>query len=84
MRVQLVRIEGKLDLSNARHDGVDKRLDNHEQRLHRHSSDISLLQAESNHRKGERAGCIASGKLFYSVLGGGLLGIIALLWKAFV
>ena len=69
MRVQLARIEGKMDLSNLRHDQVDKRLDIHEQRLHRHSNDISNLQAAEHHRTGERKGLAMGGRVLWAAVG---------------
>ena len=84
IRIQLVRIEGKMDLSNARHDQVDKRLDNHEQRLHRHSNDISALQSKALISEGKHQGLMTGGRVLWAVIGtilGG--GGIAALMKLF-
>lgn len=78
MRVQLARMEGKLDLSNARHDQVDKRLDNHEQRLHRHSNDISSLQASENLRAGERRGISLTVRMAWALGGSSVVALLAL------
>ena len=79
MRVQLARMEGKLDISNLKHDQVDKRLDNHEQRLHRHSNDISTLQANEHLRTGERKGLATSGRVLWAGIGFVPGAIVALL-----
>lgn len=81
MRVQLARMEGKLDLSNLKHDQTDKRLDNHEQRLHRHANDISTLQAAENLRIGERKGLAFSGRMMWAGIGfvpGAILAVLKL------
>ena len=79
MRVQLARMEGKLDLSNLKHDQTDKRLDNHEQRLHRHANDISTLQANEHRRTGERQGLAMGGKALWAGIGFTPPAIVALL-----
>ena len=79
MRVQLARMEGKLDLSNLKHDQTDKRLDNHEQRLHRHANDISTLQANEHLRNGQRQGLAMGGKAIWAGIGFAPGAVIALL-----
>lgn len=79
--VWLTRIEGKLDLSSLRHDKTDARLDNHEQRLHRHANDISGLQARFHMQDGERKGLALGGKWAWAAVGfipGALMAGIAL------
>lgn len=83
LRVQLARMEGKLDLSNHRHEQHAMDIRDIRETQHRHSNRIQLLEADNHHRKGERAGFITSGKLLHSLIGGGVLGIATLLWKAF-
>ena len=81
MRVQLARMGGKLDLSNARHDQTDRRLDNHETRIHRHSSDISTLQAKALLTEGRSQGLAIGGKLIWAAVGfapGAILAMIKL------
>lgn len=81
VRVQLARMEGKLDLSNMRHDQMDARIKDHEQRLHRHSNDISTLQAKALFSEGKRQGFLTGGKVIWAgtglIFGGG--GIAALM-----
>lgn len=84
VRVQLARMEGKLDLSNMRHDKTDERLNVHEQRLHRHSNDISNLQAKALLHEGERKGLALGGRILWLVGGamaggGGIAGLMKLL-----
>lgn len=76
-------MEGKLDLANERHDQTNKRLDNHEMRLHRHSNDISVLQAESHLKKGERQGFVLSGRILWAAAGMMTSGSVIALFKLF-
>lgn len=83
LKVMLVRMEGKLDLSNMRHDQTDARLKDHETRLHRHSSDISTLQAKAFVNEGKSQGLLTSGKIIWTAVGtmlggGGLAALIRL------
>lgn len=84
MRVMLVRMEGKLDLSNMRHDQTDARLKDHETRLHRHSSDISSLQTKALISEGKRQGLLTGGKIAWTLIGTVLgSGGIAVLMRLF-
>ena len=83
LRVQMARIEGKLDLSNLRHEQTATDIADLRNSHHRISNRVQVLEADNHLRKGERAGFVASGRLFQSIMGGGVLGIAALLWKAF-
>lgn len=69
VRVQLARMEGKLDMGNLRHDQTDQRLNNHEQRLHRHSSDISNLQSANLVRETQTKTLAASGRIVWAGIG---------------
>ena len=79
--VWLTRIEGKLDLSSARHDTTDRRLDNHEQRLHRHSNDISSLQARQHIQDGERKGVAVTIKTLWLAGGATVTAIVVAVLK---
>ena len=68
--IWLTRIEGKMDLSNLRHDQTDAWKVTVDQRLHRHSNDISGLQASEHMRKG-------MGKLIHWVTGGSVVAVVA-------
>jgi hypothetical protein len=69
MRVQLARMEGKLDLSNLRHEQTDAWKVTVDQRLHRHSNDISALQQTEIMRQGERKGISSAGKVLWAATG---------------
>ena len=84
VRVQLARMEGKLDLSNLRHEQTDAWKVTVDQRLHRHSNDISTLQAAEHLRAGERKGIVTSGRLIgWTISGLAGTGLGAALLKAF-
>lgn len=74
--VWLTRIEGKLDLSSLRHNQTDERLNNHEQRLHRHSNDISNLQAANLVRETERKTLAWGSKAIWTCVGAIPMGAI--------
>jgi hypothetical protein len=82
-RVQLTRIEGGINLLNERLGNVKDDVADLRGSHTRLSGRVGVLEADNHLRKGERAGFVASGRLFQSVMGGGVLGIAALLWKAF-
>jgi hypothetical protein len=82
-RVQLTRIEGGINLLNERLGSVKEDVVDLKGSHHRLANRVGVLEADNHLRKGERAGFVASGKLFQWVTGGGVLGTIALLWKAF-
>lgn len=46
IRVQLARMEGKLDLSNLRHDQMDQWKVTVDQRLHRQGNELMVVKAE--------------------------------------
>jgi hypothetical protein len=82
MRVQLARMEGKLDLSNLRHEQTDAWKVTVDQRLHRHGNDIGALQQREMMREGEKQGLGKAGRLAWA--GAGLIpggAIVAALMK---
>lgn len=77
--IWLTRIEGKLDLSNLRHDQTDTRLNNIDQRLHNHSNQITNLQAIEHQRKG----AAITIKVLWALGGSGVVAALALLARSF-
>ena len=78
--VQLVRIEGKLDVTNERLGNVQNDVAELRREQSRHSDRLGILEAEKNRRDGERKGLGIGGKVFLSVasaIGGGS-GVLAL------
>jgi hypothetical protein len=83
MRVQLARIEGKMDLSNLRHDQTEARLMDHDQRLHVHGNRLANIEAREHLREGERKGIAMGGKAIQWLTGGGVVGILAMIARHF-
>lgn len=83
VRVQLARMEGKLDLSNLRHEQTDAWKVTVDQRLHRHSNDISTLQAAEHLRAGERKGVTGTIKVAWAVGGGTVMALGAAIGRHF-
>lgn len=82
--VKLTRMEGKLDLSNLRHDQHDARFGTIEGRLDGHGQRITGLESRETSRDGERRGLVTGGKLIWAISGTGIGGgLVALLMKAF-
>lgn len=82
-RVQLTRIEGTINIVNERLGTLKEDVLDLKQGHHGLSTRVTRLETDNAHKAGERAGFIATGHLIHTLLGGGALGIIALLWKAF-
>lgn len=82
-RVQLTRIEGTINLVNERLGTLKEDVLDLKQGHHHLSKRVSNLETENAHKQGERQGFIGSGRLLLSMMGGGALGIMALLWEAF-
>lgn len=68
VRVQLARMEGKLDLSNLRHDQHDARFSAVEGRLHGHGERISGLEGRERERTGERKSAISIGRAMWATV----------------
>jgi hypothetical protein len=82
--VKLTRMEGKLDLSNLRHDQHDARFGTIEGRLDGHGNRITGLEQRETGRDGERRGLLTGGKLVWALSGTGIGGAaVAVLMKAF-
>lgn len=82
-RVALAEIKGDVRLILSGQETINRDIRDLRETQHRHSNRIQTLEANEHHRKGERSGFIASGKLLHSLVGGGLLGIAALVLKVF-
>jgi hypothetical protein len=82
--VKLTRMEGKLDLSNLRHDQHDARFSAIDGRLNTHGDRISGLESREVGRDGERRGLTMAGRVVWAAVGlvpGG--AIVAVIMKAF-
>lgn len=83
MRVQLARIEGKMDLSNLRHDQSEARLNTIDGRLLNHSNQIGTLQARFHVQDGERKGVTHTVRIMWALGGSGIVGALAMLARHF-
>jgi hypothetical protein len=80
--VKLTRMEGKLDLSNLRHDQTDAWKTIVDNRLTSHGDRIGGLERREIGRDGERKGIIASGKLLLVLAGAAPVAIGAAILRA--
>ena len=80
--VKLTRMEGKLDLSNMRHDQHDTKNATIDNRLNSHSERIGGMEKREAERGGERKGFIASGKLLMVLAGAIPVAAIAAILRA--
>lgn len=83
MRVQLARMEGKLDLSNLRHDQAETRFTTIDQRLGQHGERLTGLEKREVGREGERRGVTSVVKAGYALGGSGIMGLLALVARHF-
>lgn len=67
--VKLTRMEGKLDLSNLRHDQHDQRFSAIDGRLNSHGERISGIEKREAERGGERRGIAISGRVMWAAIG---------------
>jgi hypothetical protein len=84
IRVQLARMEGKLDLGNLRHDQHDGKFVIIDGRLNSHGERITGLEKREVGRDGERKGLTTVGRVAWLAIGsipGG--AIVAALMKLF-
>lgn len=82
--VKLTRMEGKLDLSNLRHDQHDQRFAAFDTRLNSHGERISGIEKREAERGGERRGLALGGRIAWAGIGlipGGV--IVAALMRLF-
>ena len=80
--VKLTRMEGKLDLSNLRHDQHDTRFAGLEGRVNMHGERITGLESREVGRDGERRGMVTSGKLLLLLAGAAPVAIGAAILRA--
>lgn len=80
--VKLTRMEGKLDLSNMRHDQHDERFRAIDGRLNGHGQRIGNLEARDNILVGERQGIGLAAKVLPFLGGGAVMGAVALIARA--
>ena len=83
LRVIMARMEGKLDLSNLRHDQTDTRLTDLTNRVHGHANRIQSIEAREHIRDGERKGIGLVVKGGYILGGSGVMGMLALIARHF-
>lgn len=77
--VKLTRMEGKLDLSNLRHDQHDQRFAALDTRLNSHGDRISGIERREAEHGGERKGLATSGRALWAAIGFTPPAIVALL-----
>ena len=80
--VKLTRMEGKLDLSNLRHDQHDAKFHTIDNRLSGHADRISGLETREVGRDGERKGLATGGRLLWALLGAIPIGLGAAVLRA--
>ena len=84
--IKLTRMEGKLDLSNMRHDQHDARFSAIENRFNSHGERLTGLEGREIGRDGERKGVTTSTKIIWAGfigLAGVLIGVLTLLVRVF-
>lgn len=82
--IKLTRMEGKLDLSNMRHDQHDAKFAAIDMRFNSQGERITGLEGREIGRDGERKGLMLGGKLMWAAVGlipGG--AVVGLLMRAF-
>lgn len=80
--VKLTRMEGKLDLSNMRHDQHDERFRAIDGRLNGHGQRLGTLEARDNILVGERQGIGIAAKVLPFLFGGGIVAVAGLIARA--
>lgn len=67
--VKLTRMEGKLDLSNLRHDQHDVKFAAIDSRINSHGERLSGIERREHERTGERKGLALGGRIVWVVIG---------------
>jgi hypothetical protein len=80
--IKLTRMEGKLDLSNMRHEQHDERFRTIDSRLNSHGTRLGTLEARDNILVGERQGIGIAAKVLPFLFGGAVMAGIALVARA--
>ena len=83
IHVQLVRIEGKLDVTNERLSNVQNEIADIRIVQHRHGDRLGILESDRNVRAGERQGIALGGRILWTIIGAVPVGIGAALLKLF-
>ena len=73
--IKLTRMEGKLDMSNLRHDQHDERFRSLDARISGHGTRIVSLETQRNINDGERKGLALSGKFIWAMVGAVPIGV---------
>ncbi|MES2904586.1 MAG: hypothetical protein V4696_10410 [Pseudomonadota bacterium] len=73
--VKLTRMEGKLDLSNLRHDQHDAKFATIDSRLNSQSERIGGLEKREVGRDGERKGLALGGRVLWALCGAIPIGV---------
>jgi hypothetical protein len=81
--VKLTRMEGKLDLSNLRHDQTDAWKITVDGRLNNHGERIGGLEKREVGRDGERKGLGIAAKALWAAAGAVPIAIVAAIIRAF-
>jgi hypothetical protein len=77
IRVQLARIEGKQDVTNAHLSNVQADIADIRQVQYRHGDRLGILEADRNVRTGERQGLALGGRILWTIIGAVPVGIAA-------
>lgn len=80
--VKLTRMEGKLDLSNMRHDQTEATLRSHDTRISTQGERIGGLESRERERAGEVRGATNTVKAVWVVIGGGGMAVVAAIARA--
>jgi hypothetical protein len=83
IRVQLARIEGKQDVTNAHLSNVQSDIADIRQVQYRHGDRLGILEADRNVRTGERQGLALGGRIIWTIIGAVPVGAVALALKLF-
>jgi hypothetical protein len=83
IRVQLARIEGKQDVTNAHLSNVQNDIADIRQVQYRHGDRLGILEADRNVRTGERQGLALGGRIIWTIIGAVPVGAVALALKLF-
>lgn len=67
--VKLTRMEGKLDLSNMRHDQHDAKFAGIDLRLSSHGDRLNGIEKREHERNGERSGLAMGGRILWCAIG---------------
>jgi hypothetical protein len=81
--VQLARIEGKQDVTNAHLSNVQSDIADIRQVQYRHGDRLGILEADRNIRTGERQGIALGGRILWLGIGAVPVGIAAAALKLF-